>query len=380
MTSILRTIGWGLFCTSSWTWCIGMWLPMIVIGRWGWSGFWVFAVPNVLGCAAMGYIVGSKAKSQQLVDTHRGPMRWFSMFTIGFQLFWLTAVLAFMGLDWTWLVLAPIGVLLLGAMAAMMPSACWLMFSYAIFIAIVVNFGFIGIDVLEHVPDRGISPGIELWGVAPLITLGFLFSPYLDLTFHRARQETPCKNSFAIFGATFFIVLLFVCAAWIEQALAILLALWLSQLIFTVGAHLRELRSTGQSGGWGSNRTLVTVAFLPAALAWIMLGLGYGQSELFLTSGKGSPMLVEMYLRFIAFYALIVPAWVMAFMGPRRPASRTRTAMVVLVITLLVALPMAELGMIHSTTWTTTWWAIPAVVIVMLVALLLPRPAEHTRS
>ena len=100
--------------SSSWTWCIGMWLPMIVIGRWGWSGFWVFAVPNVLGCAAMGYIVGSKAKSQQLVDTHRGPMRWFSMFTIGFQLFWLTAVLAFMGLDWIWLVPAPIGVLLLG--------------------------------------------------------------------------------------------------------------------------------------------------------------------------------------------------------------------------------------------------------------------------
>jgi hypothetical protein len=381
MTRILRTIGWGLFCTSSWTWCIGMWLPMIVIARWGWPGFWVFAVPNVLGCAAMGYIVGSKTRSERLVETHRGPMRWFSVFTIGFQLFWLTAVLAFMGIDWTWLVIAPVGVLVLGAVAALMPSACWLLFSAAIFIVVAVNFGFVGIEPLETITDGGLSPAIELWGVAPLITLGFLFSPYLDLTFHRARRETPCTNSFAIFGATFLLVLLFVCAVWKDQSLIILLVLWAGQLIFTIGAHLRELLTSGHPGGWGSNRVLVVIACLPAALAWILLGMGCGQSTLFdPDTGAGHPLLVDMYLRFIAFYGLIVPAWVLAFMGPRRPARRTTTAGAVLVIALLLALPMAELGMIHSTTWTTTWWCIPAVAIVMLAALLLPRPTAAPRS
>ena len=381
MTTILRTIGWGLFCTSSWTWCIGMWLPMIVIARWGWPGFWVFAVPNVLGCAAMGYIVGSRAKSEALVESHRGPMRWFSVFTIGFQLFWLTAVLSFMGIDWTWLVIAPIGVLLLGGIASLMPSACWLLFSFAVFIAIAVNFGFVGIEPLERIADRGISPPIELWGVAPLITLGFLFSPYLDLTFHRARRETPCTNSFAIFGTTFLLVLLFVCAAWMNHALALLLALWAGQLLFTVGAHLRELRATGQPGGWGANRILVAIAFLPAILAWGLLGLGCGQPTLFADgSGAGHPLLVDMYLRFIAFYALIVPAWVLAFMGPRRPTRRTPSAYVILAVALLIGLPMAELGMIHSTTWTTTWWAIPAVVVVVLAAVLLPRGPAKQRA
>ena len=381
MTSILRTIGWGLFCTSSWTWCIGMWLPMIVIARWGWPGFWVFAVPNVLGCAAMGYIVGSRDRSVELVKSHRGPMRWFSVFTIGFQLFWVTAVLAFMGIDWTWLVVAPIGVLVLGTVASLMPSACWLLFSAAIFIVVAVNFGFVGIEPLERINDDGLSPAIELWGVAPLITLGFLFSPYLDLTFHRARRETPCTNSFAIFGATFLLVLLFVCAAWTDQSLVILLVLWATQLVFTIGAHLRELRTSGHPGGWGSNRVLMTLACLPAALAWILLGLGCGQPALFdPDTGAGHPLLVDMYLRFIAFYGLIVPAWVLAFMGPRRPARRTTTAAVLLVIALLLALPMAELGMIHSTTWTTTWWCMPAVGIVMLAALLLPRPTTASHA
>ena len=42
-------IGWAAFLASSWTWCIGMFLPVLMIrdyGGWGWA---VFALPNILG-------------------------------------------------------------------------------------------------------------------------------------------------------------------------------------------------------------------------------------------------------------------------------------------------------------------------------------------
>ena len=52
--SATRTLGWGLYCASSWTWCIGMFLPIIMLRRFGWPGFLVFAIPNVIGLIAFG--------------------------------------------------------------------------------------------------------------------------------------------------------------------------------------------------------------------------------------------------------------------------------------------------------------------------------------
>ena len=34
-----------------------MYLPVILLRRFGWLGFLAFAVPNVLGCAAFGYVL-----------------------------------------------------------------------------------------------------------------------------------------------------------------------------------------------------------------------------------------------------------------------------------------------------------------------------------
>ena len=53
----LATVGWGLFCASSWTWCIGMYLPVLLLRHFGWPGVLAFVVPNVAGCVAFGYVL-----------------------------------------------------------------------------------------------------------------------------------------------------------------------------------------------------------------------------------------------------------------------------------------------------------------------------------
>ncbi|MAB83514.1 MAG: hypothetical protein CMJ24_08785 [Phycisphaerae bacterium] len=371
MSSLFKTIGWGLFCTSSWTWCIGMWLPLLLIDRWGWPGFWLFAIPNVLGCAAMGYIVGSRERSEHLVRRHRGAMRWFSCITIAFQLFWITALSG--TLDFKTLmgstiatIVVPLAVLLLGTLVATLPRTGWLLTGAALFVWSMTCFGILGTDSMRQIESTGTISSIELWGAAPIIVLGFLLSPYLDLTFHRARQETPSSHSFAVFGISFMAILLFVASYWpIEHPdpFGILMVFWVLQLIFTIGAHIRELRATDDPapGRWGSSRSLVRVARIPISLVWIVyFTAGLGIAEVWLLN--------DTYLRFLGFYGLAVPVWVLAFMWPI-PAARTRPVFILLGAALLIAFILAELGMVQ----TPTWWLLPAAGLAIVVPLATAR-------
>ena len=80
-------------------------------------------------------------------------------------------------------------------------------------------------------------------------------------------------------------------------------------------------------------------------------------------------LLEDNYLRFLGFYGLLVPAWVLAFMGPRRPATRSTGAFVALGVAIAISMPMADQGMVR----TASWWILTAVVIVVMTAMLLPR-------
>ena len=64
--------GWAAYLACSWTWCIGMFLPVLLVrdyGVWGWI---VFAVPNVLGAAAMGWVLRSAEVSPMRPCERRG--------------------------------------------------------------------------------------------------------------------------------------------------------------------------------------------------------------------------------------------------------------------------------------------------------------------
>ena len=82
-------LSWAIYLGMSWTWCIGMFLPVLLIremGIWGWV---VFAVPNVIGAALMGWVLKFPESSQRLVESHGVACRAFSGVTIAFHVFFV---------------------------------------------------------------------------------------------------------------------------------------------------------------------------------------------------------------------------------------------------------------------------------------------------
>src|SRR5438445_473687 len=85
--SFLYPLGWAAFLGVSWTWCIGMFLPVILLREFGLGGWVVFAVPNVIGAAAMGWVIRDRASSRRMIHEHRLACLVFSLVTILFQLY-----------------------------------------------------------------------------------------------------------------------------------------------------------------------------------------------------------------------------------------------------------------------------------------------------
>ena len=69
-----------------------MFLPIILIDRYGWAGFFMFAVPNVVGCTAFGYVLRTPERSQELVEKYRGALASFAVITIAFHAFFFAIV------------------------------------------------------------------------------------------------------------------------------------------------------------------------------------------------------------------------------------------------------------------------------------------------
>src|SRR4051794_1421809 len=84
--------GWfgsSFYLASSWTWCIGMFLPVLLVRDYGFWGFVIFAVPNILGAAAMGWVIKDAQTSRAILTNHAMALRWFSAVTIAFHGFFV---------------------------------------------------------------------------------------------------------------------------------------------------------------------------------------------------------------------------------------------------------------------------------------------------
>ena len=67
----LAAVLWGAFLGCSWTWVIGMILPALLLRDYGLYGWFVFAVPNVLGAALIGLVLFRPQWSVNIVRNHR---------------------------------------------------------------------------------------------------------------------------------------------------------------------------------------------------------------------------------------------------------------------------------------------------------------------
>jgi hypothetical protein len=371
-----RFLPWAVFLGMSWTWCIGMFLPVLLVRDLGLSGWLVFALPNVVGAAAMGFVLRRRTQSRRLVREHRPMLRLFSWVTIAFHIFFIKwFVGARLGIDGAIAVLAVAGVVLGWVM--LRPRGGELVLSA---IALVVSLGvmvFVVAYGLHHplpsIPPatgrRAILGSLEL---LPVCLLGFGLCPYLDLTFHRARQHLNHRASrpaFAVgFGLFFLVMIAF--TLWYAPNLATALTggaplprPWvvaiavhlLVQSTTTILFHFRGLWDTQQHRPRG-NWPVVVAVLIPLMLAELCAprGPAFG-----LDCGE------FVYRVFMGFYGLIFPAYACVCMIPlSRPARPRWTRIMHFIAAVIGAMPFYFRGFVAGD----FIWLLPGVGVVLLAA------------
>jgi MFS family permease len=387
-TGLQDIVGWGAFLACSWTWCIGMYLPVLLIRDFGPLSFAVFAVPNVLGAVLMGMLLDRPGASEELVRRH-GKACWaFSFITLAFQVFFLCWLILGLDLGVSRWVLAPMLLVILFIGRGDRASA-WTRFVSILVLALSLGAG---AWWLRHFPPvGGIQPprldAKELAWMAPVCALGFGLCPYLDLTFHTARQRAAGRAgtfAFALGFGVFFLAMIMLTLLYTGPLLARaqgsgrdlqpgLLALPMVlhvsvQLVFTVMLHKSWIEADPSPAGPAAP---VNASLLALVLGVVVAIVSYKMGDY---AGLTGTELV--YRGFMGFYGLVFPAyvWTCVVCGRREGGPGVRQ-MVALAAALVVAGPMYWMGFIESK----TWWLGPGVLVVLVAGLLArePRRAVH---
>ncbi len=378
--SPLAVMLWAIYLACSWTWCIGMCMPVLLERDFGWLGFAVFAIPNCIGAAALGWVLATPEAAARFAMTHRAAARAFSLVTIAYQAYFLGLLLTFFPPIYAAL-LAGLFLLALAPWAAARSIGRVLRLAiatYAISLAAAAVLAFRGGLVWESPTLDPVATGL-IW-LAPISLFGFALCPYLDLTFLRARASlppAPGRAAFTIGFGVFFaamILLTFLARGPLQagfSAEAILLALAIPyavhavcQLAFTIGLHTRELLpETAPSGArLGLGLVLPLAAFGAfAALGPPVFGLDFREVG---------------YRVFLAAYGLVFPTYVWLIAIPTRDGHRGlvgplgRKKLRVALFAIAIATPAFTMGFIARQ----EAYFIPGILVLVLSRLALPRP------
>jgi hypothetical protein len=268
-----------------------------------------------------------------------------------------------------------------GAVVAMFVSVCagWMLFRQESALALPTVL-----------PGRITSGDWHAWHAAlllPPFLMGFGLCPYLDLTFHRARQQTsPAGGRFAFgvgFGVVFcsMIVLTLLYARWLAPAVdgqpmppvtaMFLCAHLIGQSAFTVAAHARELPSRRQfvvpSAARFAAISAVVVLLGAAAIGWLasdplrrLLGHDFGEA---------------VYWCFLGFYGLVFPGylWLQGFRGVATD-EQARRVRLILPLLVVIVFPLYWMGFVERR----PMWLIPGVLIVLGAKALIPQAPRAT--
>jgi len=355
-----QTILSGFALATSWTWCIGMFAPILIGSLMGWPGVLAFAVPNVLGCALFGYLRSAERSRRETRD-HAFAMSAFSAATVAFQVFfagWLWGPLVQDALRTTreaGTALAAGGVFAGAVVLAALPRHfVWLLAAGAFPLSL-LTFAFLPWESMHGLAATGEwSPDAVGW-VLPTVVFGFMLSPNLDLTFHRARQETPAgarAGNFGVFGVAFASMLVLTCCYGAAGAGGLnnpaVRTHMAMQLTLTSALHLSELRLARIGANWR-----------------LVLGVGSGALGLLAAlaaHAEGSGR--ETYLRFLGLYGLLFPAY--AALALRTVGRPSRTALAALGLAVLGVTPLLDRSFTDHPDWMT-----PLAVLVPLAAVAL---------
>ena len=379
--SLPVTLGWAVYLACSWTWCIGMFLPALLVRDFGVWGFVVFAVPNVVGAAAMGWVLTGRHQPRALLEKHRDAVRAFAIVTVVFQAYFL-AVLC----NWAGLLQAGSGALLVlvaaaavatsGARARWLAAAVWVL---SVGCAVMAwRAGSLGAPAPT-------APPLDLLWLAPVCVFGFALCPYLDPTFLRAAEmlhDRSRRRAFTIgFGGFFLVMILFTLAYGGDiprlidsvnrsQTMRGVIFLHIgAQLAFTALVHLREIGRMRPRRVWP---WVATASLVAAAMVGTTL-LDYWPDLPAFGASFASP---ELYYRlFMAFYGLVFPAYVWLCVIPTPGGhsglggARGRRKLLVLCGAVGVAAPFYWMGFVRLE----EFYLVPGLLVVLLARLVVRR-------
>ncbi len=393
ISSTPRSLSWGAYLAASWTWCIGMFLPTMLIRDFGGWAFWAFAIPNVVGAAAMGLVLARPGDSERMVAKHWPALSLFSLVTASFQVFFMLWLARSVNFHEATLkdpvVLAALAAGVIACGVAMVRE------SLAPLAGVVVMLVSITAGVMMWragtliPPDFGAPAGnaaSRLAYLAPVCVFGFALCPYTDLTFHRARQVASGGAGSVAFVVGFglmFAAMIAMTAGYAHLfsggtlsaglARAGSTGAWLVvhlfvQLLYTCSVHARawmDFRgetAEGSSVGWGLMAlALVAIGVVPAAGAvadrWLPDARGWEPHEL-------------VYRVYMSAYGLLFPAYVWLCVAPtRHGATRvTKWHLGVWLMACAVAAPAFWLGFIERR----EMWLAPGLGVVLLAGVLVP--------
>lgn len=333
-----------------------MFLPVLMVRDYGIAGFIVFAIPNCIGAAAMGWILSRPGLSERIVAEHRTACVAFSAVTLAFHAYFLT-----------WLarrvipIEACIAAVVVGSALVVIArqkktvdlAVAWLVLGISLSVLVrgLMHFG---------IGDRhGIGDPRDLFFLAPVCIFGFVLCPYLDLTFHRARQDTNAlgaKIAFSLGFCLFFLFMIFLTllyegdfvwghfgsfgAAGLRTWVAVHIA---AQTAFTWAAHLRAQPAL--------RRHDIPIWIVAAVLAGVGGVIVWTPRLQWLEQPHSSMLTGEAIYRILmGFYGLVFPAYVWICMipfGGKAPGA-SRRAVGVFAATVILAGPFFYLGFVQG--------------------------------
>lgn len=396
LTSTRNPILWGAYLACSWTWCIGMFLPALLMRDMGWNGFLVFAIPNVLGAAAMGWVLRSKLQSERFVERHPAAIWWFSTITLAFHVFWLMWILQFLRAAFPVpeLYLIIVGAIVIAftmmtrraAKFERLPQVAMLLMVVSLSVCaaafILPDLSYETKAMVEGAP-KTIAP---LW-MLPITIFGFALCPYLDITFHHARQQLDTQSNgrlgFTIGFVVFFALMIVLTTRYSGAIIAVLDGrvvnptqhLWigaaillhiLCQWVFTVQAHLDRIRTI--PGASTSRQQGMMLVIIAGGLLGIISQRLPAHADL-----RGGEII---YRSFLGAYGLVFPTY-MLYLAILSRKANARFALRLMWIAILGATPMFWMGFMERE----TIWLTGGISVIILGALaLITQRSKHALS
>lgn len=338
-----------------------MFLPVLLLRDLGIWGFVVFAVPNVLGAAAMGWVLTDAEQSREMVRRHELACAWFSLITIAFHAFFAA-----------WLIQIVAGSIAGAALAAGV-AAFWLILQWRkggafaaatlalLTSALAAAWGFSRHEipyVARSIPGIGLPHINAIW-LAIACIFGFGLCPYLDLTFHAARQSmnrVESRIAFLLgFGGVFGAMVLFTLAysgvlvadfdRHVYPQIAMILSVHLiAQSALTIALHVRQL---------GALREFrMSHLLLFGVVLIVAVGLGTIDFTRFFAGFRYETV----YRCFLGFYAIVFPTYVWLRVVPGR------RSMVRVLVVVVIAIPLFWMAFVERQ----MIWFLPGVAAPLL--------------